>query len=168
MIPYERWRSPLWEVAPCARWRSSNSLQVLTQTAICNHYNAKHHTWYINACRKLHWSQLLDAIDRDDCSPRLASPTKHPVGNRHLATLWSLRQRKQWWENSWKVRCVILLWERLGEWDIGSSLKAPRRKNWETASRNSLPGTTLLLHFVQHTLLYLLLNLHLHSTNLHG
>ena len=115
------------------------------------------------------WSQLMNDTNWDDCAPRLASPTQHPVGNRHLAALWGLKLRKEWgvkewWRKSWEGRCATLLWERLGEWGIGSGLKVPRRKNWETASRNSLPGTTLLLlHFLQHTPLLLLLNLHLHS-----
>ena len=111
------------------------------------------------------WSQLMNDINWDDCAPRLASPTQHPVGNRHLATLWSLKGREEWWRNRWKGRCATLLWGRLGERGIGSSLRAPRRKDWETASRNSLPGTTLLLllllHFLSDT--PLLLNLHLHS-----
>ena len=37
-------------------------LNSLTQTAICNHYNAKHHMWYINACRKLHWVGQLAPV----------------------------------------------------------------------------------------------------------
>ena len=81
----------LWEVAPCARWRSSNSLQVLTQTAICNHYNAKHHTWYINACRKLHWVQVLPGV-------QIVSKADHkPHAN------WD------WWKyNFWGIRFASL------------------------------------------------------------
>ena len=32
--------------------------RTILTTAIYNHYNDKHHTLYINACRKLHWVRL--------------------------------------------------------------------------------------------------------------
>ena len=51
-VPYERWllvQGGGGEI-PC-RYKPL--------TAICNHYNDKHHTQCINTCRKLHWGIQL-------------------------------------------------------------------------------------------------------------
>ena len=42
-------------------------------------------------------SQLLDEADWDDSPPGMASPTKHPIGARHLAAMDSLERRMEWW-----------------------------------------------------------------------
>ena len=61
-VPYERWllvQGGGGEI-PC-RYKPL--------TAICNHYNDKHHTQCINICRKLHWSQQV-WIDWQQCQIR--------------------------------------------------------------------------------------------------
>ena len=64
--PYERWVNSYHHEPdnPCARWTDSNSLPVLIQTTISNHYNEIHHTWYINACRKLHCPDNLNLLEK--------------------------------------------------------------------------------------------------------
>ena len=110
-----------------------------------------------------HFHGLGNSISGQDSagqnsSPRLAGPTYHPLGPRHLATLWRWEGRDvgwcgvtRWWERNTKH-----LREGVGIWLEHIRLKAPRRKRGCPASRSFLTSAsqTLLplhnfIHFIK-------------------
>ena len=110
-----------------------------------------------------HFHGLGNSISGQDSagqnsSPRLAGPTYHPLGPRHLATLWRWEGRDigwcgvtRWWERNTKH-----LREGVGIWLEHIRLKAPRRKRGWPASPSFLTfaSQTLLplhnfIHFIK-------------------